>query len=133
MKAFENLTSTDKWALLTALFPEQKQPILDFVKQKCISVKNDEQQLRASWEEKQFVSFETWFGVTVDMERMITNDGEVKFGGDEEFPTQLFTAYFNITVVQYAIAMSKNRKFELTVALLYAHDFDYSFTFKKNE
>jgi hypothetical protein len=121
MKAIEQLTNVEKANLLHQLFPSEIPAFIAFVTGMAASIKEDEEQQRAQWDNG-FLSFDFWLNQVEHVEEKIRRYDSRLHTSNRLFSEQLFDGYLamymnHCLVVYTTVKEHPNKRFAKAVDL----------------
>ena len=123
MKPLENLINVEKARLLHELFPQEIPALLEYTRNMCLTIQEDEQLTREQWENGLF-TVEVWLSFVEEIKSKIYKYGKRLHTHSRLFADQLFdgyAAFYMVHCMALYITIRKhgNHKFVLAIDLLF--------------
>lgn len=123
MKPIDKLLNGDKGRLLHQLFPAEMPGLIQFIKGMCLTLNEEEEKFRATWNNGLF-SFDFWLFLCNEAAHKIDKYGTGLSKSGKVFADQLFDGHVGLFTVycltEYTQTIQQpNRKFSLAVDLLF--------------
>lgn len=122
MKTLHKMNNLDRAYLLASLFPEELEPLTEFIKKEAELFIKHREYVVAHWTEKN-IDANLWFGFIDNFERRYAKNGARLYRNKKTFRDQLFDGYdalFTIhAIIQYTETKACNRELKYAIYMLF--------------
>ncbi|MFT4093242.1 MAG: hypothetical protein QM640_06345 [Niabella sp.] len=119
----ENLINVEKAKLLHELFPQEIPALLEYIRNMCLTIQEDEQLTRSRWENT-LLTFEAWLSFVKEAQSKIDKYGNRLHTQSRLFADQLFDGYVALYTIHCLTLYTttqrhSNQKFAAAIYLLF--------------
>lgn len=122
MKTLHKMNNLDRAYLLASLFPEELEPLTEFIKKEAELFIKHREHVVAHWTEKN-IDANQWFEFIANLERSYAKNGTRLYRNKKTFRDQLFDGYdalFTIhAIIQYTETKACNRELKYAIYMLF--------------